>query len=295
MVFPFILDYFKHYWVANTRHGTHSPFVYKLLDEVIYDFSKNKVYDLLENRRKYLLLDKRVIEVLDLGAGSQFDGEVRVNGGLKRKAVNIASPVKRKAVKTIAKHSLKSPKLAQLLYRIVANHQHASSISSSNDKDFTLVELGTCLGLTTAYMAMARSSAKVYTIEGCPQTAAIAKENWNKISETHGRAVSQIDLKIGNFDEQLPLLATQLSHIDILYVDGNHTEEATLRYFEWALEKVDENSLIIFDDIYWSAGMKAAWEKIKAHPQVTVTIDFFWIGLVYFRKGQAKEHFKIRI
>jgi hypothetical protein len=51
---------------------------------------------------------------------------------------------------------------------------------------------------------------------------------------------------------------------------------------------------LIFDDIYWSEGMKQAWAEIKAHPQVTVTVDMFWIGLVYFKKGQVKEDFKIR-
>jgi hypothetical protein len=41
--------------------------------------------------------------------------------------------------------------------------------------------------------------------------------------------------------------------------------------------------------------MKEAWEIIKVHPQVTVTVDLFWIGLVYFKKGQVKEDFLIRI
>ena len=51
---------------------------------------------------------------------------------------------------------------------------------------------------------------------------------------------------------------------------------------------------MIFDDIYWSSGMKEAWNEIKAHSDVTVTIDLFWIGLVFVRKGQAKENFRIR-
>jgi predicted O-methyltransferase YrrM len=80
-----------------------------------------------------------------------------------------------------------------------------------------------------------------------------------------------------------------------VFVDGNHQKEATLRYFKLCLPKVHENSLLIFDDIYWSRGMKEAWNEIKAHPEVTVTVDLFWIGLVYFRKGQVKEDFVIKL
>jgi predicted O-methyltransferase YrrM len=77
-------------------------------------------------------------------------------------------------------------------------------------------------------------------------------------------------------------------------VDGNHRKDATLNYFEWCLPKLSQNSIMIFDDIYWSKGMKEAWAQIKAHPEVSVSIDLFWIGLVFVRKGQVKEDFIIR-
>ena len=99
----------------------------------------------------------------------------------------------------------------------------------------------------------------------------------------------------GNFDDTLPGIIDTLDKLDFMFVDGNHQKDATLKYFEWCLPKVHENTLLIFDDIYWSEGMKEAWAQIKAHPQVTVTVDLFWIGLVYFRKGQVKEDFKIRM
>jgi hypothetical protein len=41
--------------------------------------------------------------------------------------------------------------------------------------------------------------------------------------------------------------------------------------------------------------MTEAWQTIKAHPKVSVTIDTYQWGMVFFRKEQAKEHFTIRI
>jgi predicted O-methyltransferase YrrM len=99
---------------------------------------------------------------------------------------------------------------------------------------------------------------------------------------------------VGNFDQILPNLLAQRKQVDFVYIDGNHTKAATLHYFQECLAKAHEGTLLIFDDIYWSKGMEEAWEEIKNHPQVTVTVDLFWIGLVYFKKGQAKEHFKLK-
>ena len=245
---------------AKSRHGTHSPFVYRLVDKVIYDFSPKKVYDEIESLRSQLLSDDRVINVTDLGAGSH-----------KNK-----SPQKK--VRDIAKVSLKPARQGQLIYRLVADLQPEN-----------MVELGTCLGTTSLYLQKAAPKAKLYTLEGCPETARIAAEVFTKSGENH------IEQVIGNFDDTLPGVINKLGKLDFVFVDGNHQKDATLKYFEWCLPKTHENTLLIFDDIYWSEGMKEAWGAIKAHPEVTVTIDLFWIGLVYFKKGQVKEDFVIRI
>ncbi|WP_432712012.1 O-methyltransferase [Pedobacter sp.] len=259
MVFSFFIDFLKHRFTAKSRHGTHSPFVYQLTDEVIYDFNSNNDYIGIEEQRKKLYHDDTVIQVTDLGAGSHLNKN------------------REKKVRQIAKNALKTPRLAQLIYRLAKANKPAS-----------IIELGTCLGLTTAYLAKACPQAHVLTVEGCPQTAAVAAQNFKALQ------LSNVELQVGNFDELLPVIIEAQPQIDFVYIDGNHRKEATLNYFKWCLPKVGEHSLLIFDDIYWSKGMKEAWEEIKAHPQVTVTIDLFWIGLVYFKKGQAKEHFKIK-
>lgn len=259
MSFQFASDYLKHRFTANTRHGTHSPFVYQLLEEVIYDFSSKKEYSAVESQRKKLLNDHRLITITDLGAGSNVNNN------------------KQKKVSELAKNALKSPRLAQLIYRLA--HQHRAQ---------NIIELGTCLGITTGYLALAKPAAQIVSIEGCPETANVAQQNFEALQ------LSNIILQVGNFDDLLPAQLMKMEQLDFIYIDGNHTKSATLDYFNRCLTKVHEGSLIIFDDIYWSAGMKEAWAEIKAHPQVTVTIDLFWIGLVYFRKGQAKEDFKVK-
>lgn len=259
MLLQFVTDYLKHRFIAKSRHGTHSPFVYQLADEVIYDFNNNSDYNNIEQQRKKLFNDDSVIMVTDLGAGSHLN---------KNRA---------KKVSQIAKNALKSPKLAQLIYRLAKNVKPKSAI-----------ELGTCLGTTTAYLSKACANAEIITIEGCPETAAVARKNFQELN------LNNIELNVGNFDLILPDIIAKQSTLDFVYIDGNHRKDATLNYFKWCLPKVNENSLLIFDDIYWSEGMKDAWTEIKSHPDVTITIDLFWIGLVYFKKGQAKEHFKLK-
>lgn len=255
----FAKDFLLHRLTSKNRHGLHSPFIYKLVDEVIYDKTEKPAYHKIEQERDKLLINDNFITVTDLGAGSHVNNN------------------KQKKISDITLNALKPPSLAKLLYRLTA------SVKPDN-----IVELGTCLGITTLYLNAAAPNAKIYTLEGCPQTAGVAKS----VFEEAG--VKQINVITGNFDDTLPGVLDNHEKLDFVYIDGNHQYEATVRYFNWCLPKVHEGSMLIFDDIYWSPGMKKAWAEIKAHPSVTATVDLFWIGLVFFKPGQAKEHFKIR-
>lgn len=255
----FALDFIFYQLKAKTRHGTHSPFVYQLVDEVIYDNKPKTDYEPIEAQRQKLLTDGRTITILDLGAGSHVNNN------------------KQKKISEIAHNALKPPKLAQLLYRLAARFQPEN-----------MIELGTCLGVTTLYLQKAAPKAKVFTLEGSPEIAKVAADVFQKSGKNN------IELVVGNFDDTLTGVINKLPRLDFVFVDGNHQYEATLRYFNWCLPKVHEDTILIFDDIYWSEGMKQAWAEIKAHPQVSATVDLFWIGLVFFRKGQVKEDFLIR-
>jgi len=255
----FAKDFLLHRFRSKNRHGLHSPFIYRLVDDVIYDNKHKEVYDIVEEQRDLLLKDDRKITVTDLGAGSHVNNN------------------KQKKISDITTNALKPPKLAKLLHRLAAFTQPAN-----------IIELGTCLGITTIYLQQAAPNAKVYTLEGCPQTAGVAKEVFERAG------LNDIKVITGNFDDTLGGVLDSQEKLDFVYIDGNHQRDATLRYFEWCLPKVHEGTMLIFDDIYWSDGMKQAWEQIKAHPRVSATVDLFWIGLVFFKTGQAKEDFKIR-
>lgn len=256
-----IAAYIKYLLKSGNEHSIHSPFLFELYTKVIAaKKDENPDYPALKSLRKELLKSTREIEILDLGAGS------RINKSNRRQ------------IKTIAKNAEKPEKFGRLFNRLIQRFQPR-----------TILELGTSLGLTTLYMSRAKKNAKILTFEGCPETAGVASDNFARMG------ADNIDIIIGNIDETLPsTLAGLREPLDFAYFDANHRYEPTVRYFENCLPYATNDSVFIFDDIYWSDEMTAAWEQIKAHPQVTLSVDLFWIGLVFFRKEQVKENFILR-
>lgn len=244
---------------STNEHGVHSPFVFELLTNVVYNTSDYYVYRKIEALREELLLSNQLIQTEDLGAGSQFQ-----KNNFKK-------------IKDIAKNAAKSEKYAQLLFRLV-NHFQPSCV----------LELGTSLGISTAYLASANSKIKIISIEGCPETAKVASQNFKKLE------LENIEQVVGNFNNVLSAIVSKQDKIDFVLFDGNHRKKATLDYFHTCLEKMNENSVFVFDDINWSDEMREAWKEIKDHRQVTVTIDLFFLGIVFFRKEQVKQHFMIK-
>lgn len=244
---------------ATNQHGVHSPFVYHLVTRCFYDKKPRAAYELLKNYREALLRNHDIISVTDFGAGS------RVFQSNERK------------ISAIAKNAGISPKRARLLHRLV-----------SYFKPENVLELGTSLGLATSALASGHPSAQITTLEGCAQTAGVAK----KQLEAFG--LTQVKFALGEFEKTLAALEVPHRKFDLIYFDGNHQKDATLRYFETLLPTAHNDSVWVFDDIHWSPGMEAAWEAIKAHERVTVTVDTFQWGLVFFRKEQEKQHFSIR-
>ena len=152
----------------------------------------------------------------------------------------------------------------------------------------TGLELGTSLGISSAYIAKANATSSFTTIVGCSEIAAIAKENFASLN------IKNVQQIIGNFDDELPKYLNRTEKLDFVFFDGNHRKEPTLNYFKQCLAKANDNSVFVFDDIYWSSEMKEAWTEIKKHERVTVTIDLFFLGIVFFRKEQARQDFILR-
>lgn len=256
-----ISAYIKYLIKSGNEHAIHSPFLFDLYTQVISNKKENHPdYAALQLLRKELLSSKEQIEILDLGAGS------RINKSNVR------------TIQTIAKNAEKPAKFGKLFHRL-----------SRRFNPDTIVELGTSLGLTTLYFSKATPQASITTFEGCPQTASIAQQNFTRLD------AQNVNLILGNIDKTLPDFVKSLNKgIDLLYVDANHRFEPTVRYFETCLPYANNDSIFIFDDIYWSDEMTQAWQHIKSHPRVTLSVDLFWIGLVFFRKEQLKEDFILR-
>lgn len=251
--------YLRHLRHADDRHGVHSPFVYALVAGALRGRTPRAEFAGIEKLRAQLLADRRRIAVTDLGAGSRRG----------------TTPLRQ--VGEIAQRSLKPRRQAEMLARLVRYFKPGS-----------VLELGTSLGTTSLYLSRAAGEGRVHTIEGCPAIAAIAREHFRQY------AADNITSHVGPFAEQLPLVLNALECLDFAFIDGHHAAGPTLAHFEQCLFKAHNDTVFVLDDIHWSAGMEAAWAAIKAHPEVTVTIDLFHFGIVFLRKEQQREDFVLR-
>ncbi|MBC7642981.1 MAG: class I SAM-dependent methyltransferase [Flavobacterium sp.] len=238
----------------------HSPFVFELVTKCFYAKINYPEYKILESYRNELLANKNFIEVTDFGAGSR-----------------VFKTNKRQICK-IAKTAGITSKRAELLFRVVNYFQPTN-----------ILEIGTSLGLATSALALGNKNARITTLEGCPNTLNQCQLQLQKFNFND---VELINTEFSNYLKSKNLIS---NIFDLIYVDGNHSQKATVDYFELLLPTITNDSIWIFDDIHWSQEMEKAWEIIKKHPKVTVTIDTFKWGIVFFKLGQEKEHFVVRL
>lgn len=255
-----IIHFINYKLTAYTEHDVHSPFVFDFYNELILNNYPYNDFFTLNAVRQALLKDETIIDVTDYGAGSR---KLKTN---------------QRQVSDIAKMGISNKKQSEFFYRLI-----------NKFKPHTIIELGTSLGLNTLYLAKAAPQSTIYTMEGCANIHQYAQGVFNQCQQNNIKALQ------GNFNTELPALLKNLDTIDLLYVDGNHAYEPTVNYFKLALEKKNANSIFIFDDINWSDDMQKAWKEIYSHPEVTLSLDFFYFGIVFFRKESLqKEHFVLR-
>jgi predicted O-methyltransferase YrrM len=255
-----VIHYIKHRIKAKSVFDVHSPFMYKLYTEVLNDYTHYKEYDKVEAIRRHLIREPGYITKSDFGARStEFPWA--------KQFIHIRSIVKSSAI---------SRKHGQLLFRIARYF-----------KPECCLELGTSLGISTLYLALGCPQMKTITIEGCPNTAGVARRNFDVAH------VPNIRLMVGDFDTLVPSVVSEQKPL-LVFIDGNHRKEPTLRYFEILLQHVSSDSVFIFDDIHWSMEMSEAWDEIRKNPAVKATVDLFRMGLVFFKDGLSKEDFVLR-
>lgn len=235
--------------------GIHSPYVFNFVTHVLDERLPYYAYIEIEKLRRNLLSDKTSINVTDFGSKSSN----------KRRICDIAC------------NSCKNKKDAQLLFRI------AISLNAKN-----ILELGTSLGLTTAYLAKSDSRAKIISLEGCPETANVARKNLEILNIRNARILT------GNIDATLKPAIDNFESLDLVFIDANHRKKPTISYFETCLSKASPKSIFIIDDIYHSRQMNEAWKIVKRNPKVKVSIDMFHMGILIMDDEVQRGDYRIR-
>ncbi len=251
--------YIRHLLRARNTlgYGVHSPFLYDLIHFVMYDDNAYYCFRPIEQERQRLLGSTKTLQVTDLGTGTSG----------------------KRSISHIARTSLKTPQEAQMLFRIL-----------NALKPQCVIELGTSLGITTAYLSNAAPKAQILTFEGCPN---IAQEAGNIFQRLQRQNIKQY---IGNIDDQLPEVLKALQKpVDAAFIDANHRHDATLHYFQLIAKHCSKQSIIIIDDIHASRGMTQAWNEIQQDPRVHICLDCFQLGIVFFRKQLPKKTYYMHI
>lgn len=254
----FAFNYILYFLTAGNRHSVHSPFVYDFVCQVL-NVRKNKpVYHSFELIRSKMLKSNAEIKLLPLGAAAS--GKERIE-----------------KLRKVAARTSKSAKYAELLERICERF-----------KPQYAVEIGTSLGISTMYQASAIPQGYLFTLEGNPDSIKVAQHNFDKLG------FNNIQIIEGDFDQMLPALLNAIPRVDYVFFDGNHSYEATIRYYHWCKAKAHNDTVFVFDDIRWSDDMQGAWKKIIEDEDIKVSIDLFAMGIVFFRREQEKENFVLR-
>lgn len=250
------IQWLKYWLIQVDKHSLQPPTVFQFFNEVINQ--KPAPIQSIEEIRKELLQNKELISIQDYGAGSVLNKNTN------------------RSIKYIARTSSSSVKFSCFLKR-VAYYIDAKSI----------LELGTSFGLNTSYLAN-KKDAQVTTIEGSQEIAAVALDNFQKLD------FDNIKLIEGNIDNMLPEILSEMKSLDLVYMDANHTYDATISYFNQIQPLLTDSSIIIIDDIHWSEGMYKAWKELCTRKEVSLSIDIFDAGLLFFKSGLTKSHYIIK-
>ena len=260
--FTLASKFLRYFFTASNGkgHGIHSPFVYAFVRDVLNDREKYPAYEQLDALKKNLLSDHRILNVADFGGGS------------------VLSDADQRSISEITRYASSRKSFSRLLYRISKYYQPA-----------TMLELGTSMGIAAASLALGHPAGQLTTIEGSPEIAEAAQQNFKTLG------IENIRCLTGHFDECLEQTLAHMPPVDLIFIDGNHREEPLIRYMDILMAHRSPRSVFILHDIHWSAQMEKAWERIRGYPEVMLTVDLFFGGMIFFNEQfRIKQDFVIR-
>jgi len=256
--FAFRILHRLHFLKRSTNaHGIHSPFVFDFFNNVLHDHREFAAFSDIEKLRSALIHDQRMVQTNDLGSGNPQPGQQTVGIITRKSSIN--------------------PKDGRLLFRMVHTYRPSN-----------IIELGTSVGIGTLYLASSIHSIPVFTLEGSPEVATVARENFTSAG------AANIESLTGSFEQLLPPLLKRIATPGLVFIDGNHRFAPTTWCFKLLSDAADEYTILVFHDINWSEEMYRAWKAIVGDDKSNLTIELARCGLVFFRKGIPKQHFVLR-
>ena len=257
---------------STAGHGVHSPFVFDFLTQVVRGKGDVLIMGEVESLRREMLSDRRTVRVTDLGSGST------VNKGEERRVSRIAS------VAALPQRQ------AALLSRIAASLR---GVTPRGDKGpgpgdpGIILELGSSLGISTLALALAAPERRVITVEGCPETAAIARENL----KNHGASNATV-LNL-EFSAALEFLIKEGLKVSFAFIDGNHRGTALTEYVS-EIASMGEEMIIVADDIRHTKEMFLAWRSVESSGIAAVTMETLRLGILFIKHGITPGRYRIR-
>ena len=256
------LQFIRFYRSAETRYQVHSPFVFEWVDAVLEDERWYYAFEDIEAIRAKMLNSTVEVEVLQYHTASGDATPLRIKQPLRQ----------------IARLSASAPAQGRRLFRL-----------AQWLKPERMLELGTSLGIGTLYLGAAARKARFITLEGSEACTHVARANLGILGLNH-----QVEVVPGLFQDTLPAALITLGQVDMVFFDGHHRRVPTLEYLEAVLPYVHDRTVLVFDDIYWSPEMTAAWKQIRQHPRITLTVDCYDLAFAFVNPDfKAKQHLRV--
>jgi predicted O-methyltransferase YrrM len=241
---------------GRSKYYIHSPFVYDFCRFVLSRKPLQKDSDTINSIIKYYQSKKDILNLQEFGAARKRDYAIKIGDYLNRTAI--------------------TNKYGRLLHNLVAYYQVEH-----------VIETGTALGISTSWMALSNPNCKISSIEGNKKLCDVSNEMFIRFS------ITNTQVYCGLVEDVLPELAKNMKCKTLLFIDAHHTGAATMRYFAMIKSYVKDDTIVVFDDINYSAEMNDAWKNIICDERVTLSLNLYRIGVIFFNPSLSKQAFSL--